>query len=595
MQMIQFPFPVYTLKLLFIFVYFTTNPAFAELLQNWNFKYTGSDSSFSVTGEFLKNRNWQIVQIPHTYNNFVSHTDQRAGYGWYVHEIEDLKYDKICSYNLLFEGVCLRASVFVNGNYVGKSNQPYLPFKFKINSFLRKGKNIIAVRIDNTIKENDIPDVNCNGWWLYGGIARNVSLEIDSGSTIENVLTRTIFVESGTFDFAADLITVNGFDSILFLVNDLNENRVITTYVARGEQFSCRVNAQEWSPENPVLYRLDFIPIKNNKRGKVFSIKRGFAQFRCENGLLYLNNECIYLKGIGRHDVATHNNPFLSDSACLWDLVQIKKMGFNFLRIAHFPQRKKMYEFCDSLGLLVMDEIPAWKTDADFLCSKTGIKAASDYVENLISDHGNYVSIALWSIGNEFKSYKKNIGEYVKEVTGKIKKIDSSRLVTYCSYFYQFDKAYTFVDVISVNEYFGWFIGSIELIGPMLKGIHEQWPEKPIIISEFGAAANYGYYNKNAQLGGSLQCIFKKDFSEDHQALYLTSHVDEILKYQNICRGFTIWCFNDFMESRVREKTQTVLPGLNTMGIFSEDRNRKLAFAEVQKILKKIAGQEKCE
>lgn len=555
-------------------------------LKQWKFQFfEEKNSSDSFNNEI------SLVSIPHTFNSAEKFNEHRLGIGCYTKDIllAPATGHRIVLY---FEGVCLRASIYLDDVLIGVSKYPYLPFEIDLTQFIHKKKNYkLTVQVDNRLRLNDIPDKNCNGWWIYGGLIRDVSILFKPEKQINKLSLSTIYVNRDTFFLNISCSTQIEPDSIRMQIQD-EEDSIF--YIAQikppyKKDITFRIdNVKAWSPDLPYLYNFVFIPYFGNKTGIPITFKRGFAQLTSKSQKLFLNGKQIFLRGIGRHDFYDLNQPLITKEQCLEDLLSLKKLNANFLRIAHFPQHNEIYRICDSLGIIVMDEIPAWKTRTEFLKSETGIKTACGYMHNLIQEHGNFTSVMIWSIGNEFQSYRDDISEYVSKTASYVKRIDSSRLTTYCSYFYHYDKSYDFVDIVSVNEYFGWYLGSLDLLSPMINKLHSQWPDKPIIISEFGAAAQYGYYNSSPKLANSFNSIFNKDLSENHQALYIGSHMREIFSNKNICSGMVVWCFSDFMEPRKKPKLKDFECGINTMGLFNNQRKAKMAAKVVTEVYDSI-------
>jgi hypothetical protein len=251
--------------------------------------------------------------------------------------------------------------------------------------------------------------------------------------------------------------------------------------------------------------------------------------------------------------------------------------------MAHFPQHRDVYELCDSLGIIVMDEIPAWKTSTPFLNSTAGRAKAGAYLREMIRIRGNHTCVAMWSLGNEFATFRTSVAEYVRDVAAVVKAADPSRLTTYCSYFYRFDKAYGYVDVISINEYFGWYLGSLDMLAPMLKSIRAAWPNRPIIVTELGAQATLGLRNENARLSKAWESPVRKDLSEDHQALYLGAHLDTLWNHRDVCVGALVWCYADFMANRLKPAAESSPEGIDCMGVVDEGRNRRLSYEAVKR------------
>ena len=350
-------------------------------------------------------------------------------------------------------------------------------------------------------------------------------------------------------------------------------------------------NVRPWSPEDPFLYNIEVTPFWKGKPGRTVHLKRGFSQLFAKDGKLTLNGKPIFLRGIGRHDVIAEKGPLLSREERITDLAAIKATGANMLRIAHFPQHRDVYEICDSLGLIVMDEMPAWKTYPGFLGDSSGQRLASEYMTKLIEAHGNYTCIGLWCIANEIQSVKDRVANYVKFMADFTRSADPSRLVTYTSYFYQFDKAYQYVDVASINEYFGWYLGSVGMLPTLFASIRKECPGKPIIISEFGASAGYGIRNAGATLAGPVKSVLTKDFSEDYQSLFHESQIEVIWKSRNVCSGAVVWCYNDFIEYRKKPNPPNLELGVNGMGLVTQDRKPKAALKAVEDGFLKIKAE----
>jgi beta-galactosidase len=174
------------------------------------------------------------------------------------------------------------------------------------------------------------------------------------------------------------------------------------------------------------------------------------------------------------------------------------------------------------------------------------------------------------------------VAEYVDSVARETRRADPSRLVTYCSYYYLWDKGFPHVDVISINEYFGWELGSLPVLSKMLDNIHRDWPHKPLIVSELGAQAHYGMHNPQPQLAGIVRSVLSKDLSEEHQALYLQSHMDTIWNRRAFINGMVVWGYADYRSGLNKARTSDMPPGLNACGIVTEDRKSKLSYEAVK-------------
>jgi beta-glucuronidase len=551
-----------------------------EELKLWSFfNCSVADNTTTWAGNHTFDNSYYKICIPHSFNcneNIGSHT---KGFGWYTTSVK-LNADPGEELFLEFGGVALRCKVFIDGNLAGENNFAYLPFRLPVKS--EKDSITIAVQVDNRLLKNDIPDISCNGWWIYGGLIREVSLVRVPVPRIENCQVRTTYSGKDSFQvyFSADTVHIKP-DSI--------ELRVSRT----GEKTRCfKVAACDtlpisgitpWSPETPVLYDFTITPFWKGRKGEAASIKRGFSHLYVRDAQLWLNGRPIFLRGVGRHDVGLHSiGHGLTRQQRLEDLKNIKALGANMLRIAHFPQHRDIYELCDSIGLIVMDEMPAWKSPPDLLGDTIKRQKLFDYMDALIDAHGNHTSIGIWCVGNEINGMNYSVGDYIKTMADFMKKSDPSRMFTYTSFFYQFDKAFEYADVVAINEYFGWYVGSVEMLNPMFRSIHEKFPDKPIIVTEFGAAAALGIRNPKAALAGPIASMVTKDFSEDYQALLMKEQIKTIWNNHPITGGAVVWCYNDFMENRKMPNPKIFEKGLTGLGIVTEDRKKKLAYSAVK-------------
>jgi hypothetical protein len=134
------------------------------------------------------------------------------------------------------------------------------------------------------------------------------------------------------------------------------------------------------------------------------------------------------------------------------------------------------------------------------------------------------------------------------------------------------------MDIIAVNEYFGWELASLDMLPPMLDKIHKEWPDKPLIISELGAQAQLGLQNKTPKLAGPVKSMIEKDISEGHQALFIGAHMDRIRNHQLYVKGMIVWSYNDYMANMNKKRGPGAPVGLNSCGVVTFKREHKLSY-----------------
>jgi len=563
-----------------------TGSIVTPLTTNWRFRFVGSDSATQYATASLQKAG-EVVTLPHVFPSDKPGEHPPLGYGWYIRDINLAHLPENMNVSLDFAGLCLRSDVFVNGVRAGGSRYAYLPFTIDISQYRKAGAAVrIAVRVDSRLMPNQIPDLEAKGWWIYGGIGREVSLVTRPPQRIDGVQIRTLYRHDAVFDLHCTITPTSGtrYDSVVVAVMPQGGVGRATAYTFTGESALIRIgNIHAWTPEDPFRYELRFTPYFSGKKGASRAYLRGFCQLTTSGPQLLLNGKPYYLRGMARHDNVRLDGTPPTRQERLSDLSDMKSLGINFLRIAHFPQHHDVYELCDSIGLLVMDEMPAWKTDPKFLGSKEGWEYGSAYMRAIIAAHGNYTSVAIWSIGNQFKSYKTTVADFVGAVAANVKQADPSRLVTFCSYYYMWDKAIKSLDIIAVNEYFGWEFASLDMVAPMLDKIHKEWPDKPLVITEFGAQAQRGVRNSDAKLAGPIKSMIGKDISEDHHALFIAAHMDTIWSRRQFVSGMVVWSYNDYMANLNKKRAPDAPEGLNACGVVNDKRERKLAYDVVRK------------
>jgi beta-galactosidase/beta-glucuronidase len=554
------------------------------LRTGWKFYFAGNDSSVACAA-FDSTRHYEEITVPHTFPRKNENGPPLQGFGWYFRDLEVPAPGGDREVFLHFEGVALRAKIFINGVYAGGSGFAYLPFRVDCTPYVKEQAVLkVAVMVDNRQLPGILPDPRALGWWMYGGLIREVGLRTVPLRRIDEARFLTLYRSPDTFDLSIRLKPAAlPWDSVCLAVGTAHKPIPLMKATITGTDTVFRIGGiQPWTPEQPYRYLLTLIPFFKGAAGDTMRLQRGFSQLTVNKTRLFLNGKPFYILGMSRHDVLCKEGPLLTREERRKDLVDMKSLGVNFLRIAHFPQHRDIYELCDSLGLVVMDEIPAWKTDAAFLGSRGGRDFGTRYTNAMAEAHANYACIGFWSLGNQFASYRTAAAGYVSVVAAGVKKADPSRLVTYCSYYYLWDKAFSYVDVIAVNEYFGWELASLDMLGPMLDKINKDWPSKPVLVSEFGAQSKPGLKNPAARLAGPVKSMVSKDLSEDHHALFLRSHIDTIWNKRAYVCGMAIWSYSDYMSYLNKARTSDMPVGLNSCGVVTCDREKKLSWFTVQ-------------
>lgn len=569
----------------------------------WSFRFDPQNQGES--GKWFAENvagDWKKIQVPGSYD--VEFPDQKfyQGKAWYRTTFKTPVSSGPKRETILhLDGVVLRCKVWVNGELAGESVVPFTALNFDISRFLQPGQsNLLVIETDNSIQTLAIPDKKWHGWWNDGGLIWPVSLE--TRPLIHNsAKIATSMDADGKWKLAVHVTTHNGgspsASEITLRVTDRQGKTVWKTdrkiEVPAGESGSDFVadlhSVAPWSPRHPNLYRLQIASRSDHGATDSVAYPFGFRQIAVRGTELLLNGKRIVLRGINRHEMYPGEGMTLTPEQNLKDLEDIKAMGANFVRLPHYPQTKDVYDDCDRLGLLVWTEIPAWQTSAESLESpEVWAKYAVPELTTMVRQHWNHPSVIIWSVGNEFRSNEPGVAQYVQRAVDLVHRLDSTRLATFASSHRDKDVSFGPVDIISVNEYYGWYYGKTDELGPDLDLIHEKWSNKPVMVSEFGAGAVRGWKNDPSDSDG-------RDYSLEHQVTFLKAHLEQMFdaKRSSYFAGSTIWVYNDFPDpnrnGHGHPKSATYV---NAKGLVTQTRQHKPSYAMVQAFYKKLQRQE---
>lgn len=449
--------------------------------EGWLFELT-SDSIAPSTPEFDDSR-WRRLDLPHDWSveSFPSPTLNACtgffpgGMGWYRKHFE--VGDSLPVHYLLFEGVYNRSEVYLNGHLLGKRPNGYVSFYYDITPYLRDGDNVVAVKVDHTRQAD-------SRWYTGSGIYRNVYV-VGAG--------RTRFAPWGVgwhtrsadrrkavvaVEFATVADSVPGKVEVDCVLADASGRRVASgsRRLMAGEKGELRLtvrNPQLWDVDSPYLYRLDVTMTEGGRVIDRTSSRVGIRTlaFDPDNGFA-LNGRAMKMKGVCMHHDAGVLGAAVPRAVWKRRLENLKEAGVNAIRMSHNPQAPVVYDLCDELGLLVMDEasdeweFPKRKWVKGWNVGKPVFEGSSDFfnewietdVADMVRRDRNHACVALWSIGNEvdypndpyshpvldsvainqpnFGGYDPQapdamrIGEIAKRLAGVVRSIDKSRPVT---------------------------------------------------------------------------------------------------------------------------------------------------------------------
>ncbi|MDQ3322329.1 MAG: malectin domain-containing carbohydrate-binding protein [Acidobacteriota bacterium] len=561
---------------------------------NDNWKFFPSEVADAEKREFEDN-NWQKISLPHTWNvedTFDDEPGYRRGASWYRRELNLNSNFKNKRIFLFFEATNHTADVFVNEKFLGRHVGGYTAFVFDVTDSVEFDKpNLIAVKVDNT-HDRDKPPID-GDFTMYGGIYRDVWLiaadEVhfkvtDFASPGVKIETPRVSADSANVKISGTIVNTGKIAKQIEIVNTIfdAENRQIAltnsnlkinaNSESNFEQTSKQIkNSRLWSPDEPNLYRVRTVIRENGKVLDEITNPLGFRWFRfdAKEGF-FLNGKHLKLLGTNRHQDYKGLGNAVPDALQARDLEIIKENGFNFLRLAHYPQDASVLEAADRLGLIIWEEIPIVN---QIHVSETFNENAKRMLTEMIRQHRNHPSIVIWGYMNEVflpvpktDDVTKATVELAKELEKICKTEDASR-VTAIAFDWGARELYhtsglsEITDVIGWNLYHGWYYETFADFGRFMDEQHRRFPNKPLIISEYGVNGDQRLHSLNPK---------RFDSTIEWQRMYHEAYLPQFLSRKFIA-GTAIWNQFDF-GSEFRGET---IPHLNQKGIFTYDRKPK--------------------
>jgi len=461
-----------------------------KINEDWRFHLGDVDAKRETD---QRDRAWKVVQLPHDWSVKQTYSPSLAsatgylpgGIGWYQKKLTITKNDEGKKLYLYFEGVYNRSEVFVNGQSLGKRPNGYISFSYDITPFVKYGgENIISVRVDHS-QDAD------SRWYTGSGIYRDVYLVRANPVHLEQWGVYaypevkdnqgTLHVKTAVNNQSTSPASVNINHE---LIDDqgkvlVKKTTKITLTTGLNQEIKTDLmlnNPKFWSIDLPNRYRLRTTVIQNNKIIDSATIVTGFRSFTFnpDHGFA-LNGKQMKVKGVCLH----HDSGVLGAEVYpeVWRrrLLTLKSLGVNAIRTSHNPQASSLYDLCDELGLLVMDEafdeweFPKRKWLKGWNVGTPGFQGNSDFFKewgekdlgDMVKRDRNHLSIFAWSIGNEvdypndpyshpvlagkgeggftqpiFGGYKKDapdashLGDIAKKLAAVVRKYDLSRPVT---------------------------------------------------------------------------------------------------------------------------------------------------------------------
>ncbi|MDQ1296770.1 MAG: beta-galactosidase, partial [Bacteroidota bacterium] len=406
----------------------------------WTFNYFPDENAEKgYESQGYNDTKWPAISIPHTWSTYETTGDIHpfirdaaesdntywwTGWGWYrKHFIinESSQGQKIF---LEFEGVQKYCKVWINGKYLGDHKGGYGSFDLDLTGYVAPGKdNVIAVAVNNRQKDQyQIPPMAAGNFNVYGGIYRDVKIVIKDKLYIPMQGSATH--EGGTFVTTPRVSEKEGIVRVqTWVKNDYQQPKscLLNTYImdASGkviqvvkskfiinpnqlykfDQTSKPVkNPHLWAADDPYLYKVYSEVIDGTRVTDSYTSPLGFRWFRWDytENFLYVNGKKMIIHGGNRHQ----EYPWLGDAIPKWITLMdyndmTENLNYNFMRTAHYPNDKYVYELADKFGIVIDEESPSIKNQT------FSVDVQAQQMKEMIRRDRNHPSIMFWSMGNE--------------------------------------------------------------------------------------------------------------------------------------------------------------------------------------------------
>ena len=339
--------------------------------------------------------NAETVRIPHTVReipcNYIDCQDYQmlCGYKKSFFVPEDWQGKRIL---LRFDGAAHDATVYCNSKLAAHHACGYTAFTADLTEFLKFGQeNTVTVRLDTRENLNIPPFGFVIDYLCYGGLYRDVELEVRNSTYIKNVLIEN----TGLRDISVSIDT-SGKPKANKLVTEVIDADGKVAASAMGAKFKLTVpDGKLWSPDNPYLYTLKAKIVDGDTVLDEKSYRFGLRTAKFENDGFYLNGKKMKLRGLNRHQSFAYTGYAMPKSMQRLDADILKnELGVNAVRTSHYPQSQHFIDRCDELGLLVFTEIPGWQ----HIGNDAWKDQAVENTREMVMQYMHHPSIILWGV-----------------------------------------------------------------------------------------------------------------------------------------------------------------------------------------------------
>ncbi|MFN7390190.1 glycoside hydrolase family 2 protein [Brevundimonas sp.] len=363
------------------------------------------------------------ITVPGDWNTQTPELFHYEGPAYYRRDIEGPATDDRRRF-LVFEAVNYRSRVWLNGEPIAEHEGGFTPFEVEVTDRLRPGPNSLVVRADSRPGPETLPALDFD-WKNHGGITRSVWL-VDTPRTF----VRDAFVRLEGGRIVADVELdgpAAGGSTVRFAVPELGlrlETGATPDGRARLSGAAPR-RLRMWSPETPHIYTVSL-----EAAGDRWSDRVGFRTIETRGREILLNGRPRFLKGIAMHEerLGAEGGRIRTEAEARALLTEVKALGCDFVRLAHYPHGEATLRLADEMGLIVWSEIPVYWEDVAYTSSAT-LSLGRQMMSEMILRDRNRCSVGFWSVANETPQTPERLA-FLRTIIEDVRRLDPTRLVT---------------------------------------------------------------------------------------------------------------------------------------------------------------------
>lgn len=548
------------------------------------------DSSTFVAG-------MDVVNVPHTWSLDVRY--QHIGKSWYRKSFKLPAAVKDKTVRLFFDGVFYKCRIFLNGELIAFHYGGYTPFSIDISQWVTFPElNFLSIEVDNSWDYLTIPGSRFGNrpndqlypWYDFGGITRDVRLQISSKIYVSNQkieaqpdlnkgtakITAITWLENKSArDTSVTLQTTitNRTTGKIVQTSSLLEKKVFLKAFSQQKTIAkISLDASDvllWDFDNPNLYDVRSAIVSGKNEISDYETYFGIREFKADPSApqLLLNGKPVRVAGANRHSDHPVYGSEDPEKLAVEDMGLLRNGNMIMSRLNHTPLSRHFYKWADEHGYLIFAEIPNWQISPVLMANQKLKDEFRSQMQEMVEAFWNSPSIVAYSTGNEYDNWSPEGDEWTRYQMEQYRQFDTTRLLTFVARGSAGSEqnlstphdSFRYCDFLNINNY-----ASFPEMEKMLQLLHQKYPLKAIVLSEFG---------------------LRSDFVKSEQVRI--NHLDSvvaIIKRNPYVASCSYWSFNDY-KSRFPNTNKN---GYREWGIIDPERKPRGLYLAFQTLLSPV-------